>query len=185
MKTQILIAVIALQTAWVVGTVAIQEVRLHRGTLVLLETVPVDPRDLLRGDYVILRYKISTLSGSLFAGGLTNEAPAGTSIYVKLEKRGAFHEAQEASLTPLTGDAQHPVLHGNVASRSRWDTGNNTNRLALVDYGLERFYVREGTGNPRGKLTTEVAVPASGKGVIHQVFLDGKPYAEAMKNEAR
>lgn len=185
MKTKILIAVIALQAAWVVGTVAVQEVRLRSDRVVLLETVPVDPRDLLRGDYVILRYKISTLSGSLFTGGITNEAPAGTPVYVKLEKRGPFHEAQMASFTPLNGDAEHPVLRGKVAIRSRWDAGNNTNRLDRVDYGLERFYVREGTGNPRGTLTTEVSVPASGRGVIRQVYLDGKPYAEAMKDQAR
>ena len=38
-----------------------------------------------------------------------------------------------------------------------------------------------GTGNPRGKLTVQAAVPASGKAIIKQVFVDGKPYAEAMK----
>ena len=185
MKTKLLIAILALQTAWVVGTVTVQEVRLHRGNVVLLETVPVDPRDLLRGDYVILRYKISTLSASLFADGLTNQPSAGTPVYVQLEKRGEFHEAQAASFAPLDGDAQHPVLRGKVSSRGWWDSGNNTNRHAQVDYGLERFYVREGTGNPRGKLTAEVSVPASGNGVIRQVYLDGKPYAEAMKLEAR
>ena len=35
----------------------------------LLESGPVDPRDLLRGDYVILSYKISVLPATLFAEG--------------------------------------------------------------------------------------------------------------------
>lgn len=185
MKTKLLIALIALQASWVVGTVAVQEARLRSGIQVLLETVPVDPRDLLRGDYVILRYKISTLSESLFAIGLTNDALAGTAVYVKLEKRGLFHEPQAASFTPLEADALHPVLRGRVAARSWWNSENQTNRNIPVEYGLERFYVREGTGNPSGKLTAEVSVPQSGNAVIRQLYLAGRPYAEAMKSEAR
>jgi hypothetical protein len=45
------------------------------------------------------------------------------------------------------------------------------------------YYVKEGTGNPRGKLTVEVAVGAAGKGIIKQVFLDGNPYVEAMREQ--
>jgi uncharacterized membrane-anchored protein len=54
-----------------------------------------------------------------------------------------------------------------------------------VEYGLERYYVKEGTGNPRGKLTVQVAVGAEGKPVIKQVFLDGKPYAEGMREQMK
>lgn len=54
-----------------------------------------------------------------------------------------------------------------------------------VEYGLERYYVKEGTGNPRGKLTVRVAVGAEGKPVIKEVFLDGKPYAEAMRQQMK
>jgi uncharacterized membrane-anchored protein len=54
-----------------------------------------------------------------------------------------------------------------------------------VEYGLERYYVREGTGNPRGKITVQAAVPDSGQAQIKQVFVDGKPYGEAMKGVAR
>ena len=67
MKAKLLIAVIALQAAWVISTAARQEFLLRRGTVVLLESAPVDPRDLLRGDYVILSYKISVLPAALFA----------------------------------------------------------------------------------------------------------------------
>jgi hypothetical protein len=181
MKTKLLIAVLALQAAWVVATITIQEFRLRHGTVVLLETEPVDPRDLLRGDYVILNYKISTLSASNFVDGLTGDVPAGTPVYVLLAKRGEFHEPELASFDPIEFDPPGPVLKGRVSGW--WDQGTRTNRRVRVDYGLERYYVREGTGNPRGKLTVEVSVPASGDGVIRQVYLDGKPYAEAMKQQ--
>ena len=54
-----------------------------------------------------------------------------------------------------------------------------------MEYGLERYYVREGTGNPVGKLTVQAAVPDSGLAKIKAVFVDGKPYAEVMKKVAR
>jgi len=50
-----------------------------------------------------------------------------------------------------------------------------------TEYGLEQSFVAEGTGNPRGKLTVQAAVAQSGRANIKQVFVDGKPYAEAMK----
>ncbi|HEY4984953.1 MAG TPA: hypothetical protein VIJ24_07790 [Verrucomicrobiae bacterium] len=34
--------------------------------------------------------------------------------------------------------------------------------------------LREGTGNPRGKLTVQAVVAASGNAAIKQVFADGK-----------
>lgn len=38
------------------------ETLLKEGTLIKVKLVPVDPRSLLQGDYVILRYDISTIS---------------------------------------------------------------------------------------------------------------------------
>jgi uncharacterized lipoprotein YmbA len=35
--------------------------------------------------------------------------------------------------------------------------------------------------NPSGKLTAQAVVPASGHPRLQQVFLDGKPYEQAMK----
>ena len=51
MKLKLLVLVLALQTAWILATTFTQERALASGTVITLETVPVDPRDLLRGDY--------------------------------------------------------------------------------------------------------------------------------------
>ncbi|MSU71171.1 MAG: DUF2157 domain-containing protein [Opitutus sp.] len=48
-----------LQVALLVGWVGYHEWNRTTAPTILLETVPVDPRDLLRGDYMILSYKIS------------------------------------------------------------------------------------------------------------------------------
>ena len=59
MKLKLLALVLGLQVAWILATVTTQELNLRSAPTVLLETRPVDPRDMLRGDYVILSYKIS------------------------------------------------------------------------------------------------------------------------------
>ena len=41
----------------------------------------------------------------------------------------------------------------------------------------------EGTGNPQGKLTVEAAVPRSGQAVIKQVFVEDKPYRQALREQ--
>ncbi len=57
MKLKLFILVLALQCAWLLGTVITQEYALAHGKAILLETRPVDPRDLLSGDYLMLNYK--------------------------------------------------------------------------------------------------------------------------------
>ena len=71
MKLKLLMLVLGLQTAWMLGTTARQEFVLARGRTILLETRPVDPRDLLRGDYLILRYKINDVPLKFFVPTLT------------------------------------------------------------------------------------------------------------------
>jgi uncharacterized membrane-anchored protein len=181
MKLKILVLVLALQTAWILGTTFVQERTLAGGKVVLLETRPVDPRDLLRGDYVILNYKISDVAFDQFSPARANGLAPGETVYVALEPRGQFHEVALASTNRVTPAAGQIVLRGH--SRSWWNgTAQNTVHL---DYGLERYYVREGTGNPRGKITVQAAVPDSGQARIKEVFVDGKPYVEAMKGMAQ
>jgi uncharacterized membrane-anchored protein len=66
---------------------------------------------------------------------------------------------------------------------SYWWWERNTNTIH-VQYGIENYFVAEGTGNPAGKLTVRAVVPASGRARLQQVFVDGKPYAGAMKDSA-
>jgi uncharacterized membrane-anchored protein len=181
MKAKLLLLVIALQTTWVVATVAFQETKFLRGQMVLLEAQPVDPRDFLRGDYVTLTYNISTVPTALLQVETTNELPAGTTVFVRLGKQGQFDAVESASLTPVKSERGHPVLRGQIPKK--WYFSGGPNGSLLVEYGLERFYVHEGTGQLHGKLTVEAAVPASGRGVIKQLYVDGVPYSETIRAE--
>jgi uncharacterized membrane-anchored protein len=176
MKLKLLILILALQSAWLLGTAVVQEHALATGKVILLETARVDPRDMLRGDYLILNYKISNVPTNLFSPPVKKDLPYGTKIFVALApETNRFYEVVKASTNQFAPAADEVLLKG----KSTW-WRNSTNSVH-VEYGLERFYVAEGTGNPTGKLTAQVVVPASGRGHVKEVFVDGKPYAEAMK----
>jgi uncharacterized membrane-anchored protein len=178
MKTKLFILVLALQSAWILGTAFTQERLLRVGQIVLLETQPVDPRDLLRGDYVRLNYKISNVPANLFSPPVKTDLPSGTTIFVALAPTGTnqLYEATRAGTENFTPAANEVLLRGKTAQNWRNNAGS-----IHVEYGLEQYFVAEGTGNPQGKLTVQAAVSKSGRANIKEVFVDGKPYVEAMK----
>jgi uncharacterized membrane-anchored protein len=180
MKTKLFILVLVLQSAWILGTAFTQERILRVGQVILLETQPVDPRDLLRGDFVRLNYPISDVPRDRFFGPpLTGDVSPGTTVFVAVAPTGTnqFYEVTRASGESFPPAANEVLLRGNVARNWR----NNANSVH-VEYGLEQYFVAEGTGNPHGKLTVQAAVSKSGRANIKEVFVDGKPYIEAMKS---
>ena len=181
MKIKLVILVLALQIAWLIGTAMQQENTLRVGRTVLLETRPVDPRDPLRGDYVRLNYQISDVPVNLFITPVNTNQPYGIKIYVALAPSGTnpFWSITRASTEKIPPAANEIVLRGKTA----WTWRNNAGTIH-VEYGIEQYFVAEGTGNPNGKLTALVAVDRSGSGRIKQVFVDGKPYVDAMKTMA-
>ena len=120
---------------------------LRNGTEVLLRIQPVDPRDLLRGDYVILSYDISRIPVSLVANvptGMTTTAEG--PIWVRLAKGADNHfTAVAASLgeRPVA-----PPAPGEVDIRGHLSAGWSLAADATLnpDYGIERFYLPEGEG---------------------------------------
>lgn len=178
MNAKPFIAVLAAQALLLLALIGQQEYRLASPTTILLETAPVDPRDLLRGDFVILSYKVSTLTNALWNLPPPHPSKEGFPVFVSLERRGEFHEAVLLSATRPDPLPNRVVIQGKLDRT--W--GNQQTR---VTYGLERYYVKEGTGNPRGKLTVEASVTTDGTPAIKQVFLDGKPYAEAMRAQMK
>jgi uncharacterized membrane-anchored protein len=178
-KLKLLILVLALQTAWLLGMVAVQEHALATGKVIMLETERVGPRDdPLQRDYLILNYKISNVPTNLFSPPVNKNLPHGTKIYVALAPAtNQFYAVVKASTNQFAPAADEILLKG----QSAWLRRNAPTNSVHVEYGLERFYVGEGTDNLAGKLTAQVIVPTSGRGHVREVFVDGKPYAQAMK----
>lgn len=130
--------------SWIIaGRAAI----LRDGKEVLLKVEPVDPRDLLRGDYIFLSYDISRIPVKLIAN-----IPAGkfssddTPIVVRL-KQGADGYWQPTTAwfgqAPAPTAADEADISGHVAEG--WDLRTPEATIA-PDYGIERFYLPEGEG---------------------------------------
>lgn len=167
MKYKWLLVILSLQTAWILGTAIFHETRLASGRVVRLETVPVDPRDFLRGDYVVLRYKISSIPDSLFVDGIPDKNTKGKTVYVLLRPSGRYYEVAKASMHWLDVSQNEVLIKGQL-SESR------------ITYGIERYYVPEGTGNPTGKITVDVALGSAGQASIKAVYINDRPYGEVM-----
>ncbi len=182
MKLKLLVLVLALQTAWLLGMVVMQEHALVNGKIILLETKPVDPRDMLSGDYLMLNYKISDVPVSLFSPPIGKELPYGTKIFVAVAPgTNGFYMVTHASTNEMGVSANEVLLLGKSSLWWRNFGGFHSNDTIHVEYGLERYYIAEGTGNPAGKLTVKAIVPASGRAKIKEVLVNGKPYSEIMK----
>jgi len=117
--------------------------------------------------------------GKLFSPPVRNDLAPGTKIFVAVAPgTNQFWEITRASTNAFAPAANEVLLKGESANRW-WNATNSVH----VFYGIERYYVAEGTGNPpRGKLTAQAVVPTSGRARLRQVFFDGKPYEQAMKN---
>jgi len=81
-----------------IGWAASLETARARSVTVRLEVVQRDPRDLLRGDYIRLSYKIADIPSSAFVMPLAGVRP-GARVYVALAPRGEVWEVAAASFS--------------------------------------------------------------------------------------
>ncbi len=155
---------------WIVivgGFIAFKEFTLQTGDEILLKTQPVDPRDLFRGDYVILRYDISTIStDTLTYQG--SDFKEDDKIYVLLN----VNDQKIGTLNNIDKNKPSGGIFIEGTVKSAYD-----NRLN-VEYGIESYFVPEGKGKEiernLGKIYTKIAVDNFGNAVIKSLVLDGK-----------
>jgi len=161
---------IGLGIFWIVilgGFIGFKEFTVKTGEEVLLKTVPVDPRDLFRGDYVILRYKISSIDLTQFPNSpifLENNT-----IYVGIEKGvDGYGVVSKLSKEPLIGEL---FVKGVVRSVY--------NQTIQAEYGIESYFVPAGKGLVIERwrsdgVDAKVAIDRFGNAIIKTILLDGK-----------
>jgi uncharacterized membrane-anchored protein len=125
MRAKVIFGGLALALLGPTGLVVQKELVLARGQPVLLELAPVDPRSLMQGDYMTLRYAISAQQG-----WDNDDKPQDGHLVLKLDEQGVgrfvrFH-APGAQLAP-----------GEFLLRYRIRDGN-------VRLGAEAFFFQEG-----------------------------------------
>ena len=162
--TILLFAVVAAQVIGLVVFATVRQVALTQGREVTLQTVPVDPRSLLQGDYAILDYEIAELPEWL------RDEPAGNTVYVVLRECGeVWCTDRHSTWEP---EPSHVFIRGEVDDRRR------------LDFGIGTFFVPEGTGHivERAQdVKVVVSLSASGNAVIKTVLVDGEPFDPDME----
>lgn len=178
-------AAILLQCGLLVVMVADRMQILRDGREVTLQTQPVDPRDLLRGDYVVLRYDISQVQAGALAG--QPAAERNPVMFVKLAPNAnGLYEAVSVHAEPVAVTAPELLIRGRVTHYGGF-CGSPRRTFCdtlLIKYGLESYFVPEGEGKKleqarnQQKLRVVAAVLPSGRAAIKRLLLDGEPVYE-------
>jgi uncharacterized membrane-anchored protein len=172
-----------LLTLPLLGMIGRKQWTLETGVPVLLETQPVDPRSLFRGDYVRLNYTVSDLDLDVLSGD--DEFLQYDDVYVVLEKGEHYWEAAAVFHQRPESASQEVILRGKIkyVQTSRWNPETKKSESAKrinVRYGIENYFVPEGAGHelerpPAGsKVEMVIAVDRFGQAGIKAVLIDGK-----------
>jgi uncharacterized membrane-anchored protein len=173
------IAVALLQTGVLAAMILDRAHHLATGREIVLPVIPVDPRSLFRGDYVILNYDVSTVPAGLLGGAPPHD---GERLYVVIGRKpggdaSMWVPLQVSRTRPALVPAEAVVLVGWARGQpiARTD-GRGELRLR---YGIESYFVPEGAGKDlerrirTGTMAVIVAVNESGQSAIKGVVLDG------------
>jgi uncharacterized membrane-anchored protein len=156
-RKQIFFAVVALQILSLFGMIGFKSSVLITGQTIILKSVPVDPRDLMRGDYVRIRWAIADLDRMMKGDGAKLEI--GDGIYVLLEKGNPDWKPTAISSERPSLDEDQAVIKGTVIG---------LRPLSIqVDYGMDSYYVPEGKGREYERIKYwEVKVNRRGNAVL-------------------
>ena len=149
----------------------------------------MDPRDLFRGDYVVLNYEISQLNLDSIKHDAIDNISESKSFYLLLQKAEKYWipvEIMPAIAIPEQSlfnseDSGSVLIRGKIISQY----GNTI----IAEYGIESYFVEEGAGKELEKaarnsqLDVEVSVDKFGNAVISKVSIDDKEEVNGEQDE--
>jgi uncharacterized membrane-anchored protein len=175
-KLLLSLAILALAQTAVLAGMVIDRVRLlSTGREITLPIVPVDPRDLFKGDFVRLGYDVSAVPMRQLEGPQPSENAA---FYVVLEKKpdGTW---QTVKLTRNVSQETSPERIVLKARATYWPAPGSADASVRVRYGIESYFVAEGQGvnleqlARERKLAARIAVDSRGNAAIKGLVIDG------------
>ncbi|WP_226669812.1 GDYXXLXY domain-containing protein [Metabacillus litoralis] len=122
-----------------------------KGEEITLATIPVDPRDLFYGDYVTLDLEIEEIDVSLIEPSIKRKLDQ----YEYQRKQTVFvslREGEEGIFEAVSVGEEKPnglYIKGKMSpfiQDNSWNEEAETKKSVFIDYGIERYYVEEGTG---------------------------------------
>ena len=182
-KRLFFISILSFWAIAIIGFITIKEEHKATGDVFYFKTMPVDPRDLFRGDYVNLSYEISSLDiepkHALYKD-IENLMP-GDKVYVILQneyKRVPVDNAFETKWIDVTKTFPESgyYIAGTIEDVQK-DLSEFVN--IRVSYGIESFFVPQHTGKDIeqyvGKeLYGKVVVNSNGNAMLDALILNGE-----------
>lgn len=180
------LAVVALLQIGFLAKMAFDRVALIKsGREIALQVIPIDPRDIFRGEHVTLGYDISQIPAP--KGGSDNFADdlqRSTPIYVTLTPGadGAWTAKELSRDYPKTVAPSDVVLKGHV--RATFRAGNETFDTVAVRYGIESYFVPEGAGKALEegvrdkKVQALIAVGTDGTAALKGLIVGGERHED-------
>ena len=184
------VLVLLLLTASLMVMVGMKQYTLNTGKVILLKTIPVDPRSLFRGDYVRLNYDISRIKIDEVEGD--KEFKRHQKIYVVLVKGEKYWQIASVHHQPPQLQQQQLMIKGrvNYVASYLWDPETRQSEKVKnlnVNYGIENYFVPEGQGRVlenvqrSDKVDIQVAVDQNGNAGIKGVLVnDQQWYVESL-----
>jgi uncharacterized membrane-anchored protein len=174
-KRWLFVAAVALQVLLLLGLAGRHSYTLQTGRPIRLETAPVDPWEIFRGQYVSLNYKISQLEeGRITMAGAPYKR--GQRVWVTLRSADPYWIAVAVS-------DRRPLASGNevaVLGTVQWymdDAGPSGKAQVHIRYGIEQFYVPEGEGpkleDRRHQVDVDAVVDRFGRAAVKRIRVDG------------
>ncbi len=175
-----LVAAFVLQLALLGWVIADRATLLANGREVRFAVLPVDPRDLFLGDYVVLSYEFSRMHSGLVAADEVFQIF--DNVYVALAESTDGWEATSMTLEPppagtfLRGTIMNSFEVESEASDQCPPVG--TCVAYDIEYNLERFYVPEGTGREiedlrnGERVSVDVALGDDGRAALKRLLVD-------------
>lgn len=186
-----LLIVILIQSVFLILMIANRQAILSSDTTVVLETRPIDPRSLFRGDFVRLNYQINELQLDELSGDRSFKK--NDTVYIALQKKNLYWYAEAVYHEKSDVKRKHQVFIRGVVkrvSRQQWDENTKSHKEASslqINYGIENYYVPEGEGlklelpKAGDKVTLEIALDRQGHAAIKSLLLNGvRQYEEAV-----
>lgn len=129
------------------------------GKTVVLATQPIDPFEILRGQYFNINYNISTIP-------FIKDATIGDGVYVSLrEDVDHIWKLQETSLTIPNKDKT--FIKGKIKSI-------NSNQM-WIEYGIEQYFFERNAQLPTTNITVEAKISRQGQARISRLLHNGRP----------
>lgn len=173
-----ILIVVALQTAALAYMIVDRQATLNAARVVTLKVAPVDPRDIFRGDYVILSYAISRLEPPKLQGD--KKFNYADKVYVTLVPEGKTWTAAAVAHGKPIALPNGVVIKGTVDSFDADDAG--LARSITLSYGIESYFVPEGTGREieterqKGDLSADIAIDNTGRPAIKALRRNGQVF---------